>query len=195
MIPSRTSIDLELRLSNSDATSLLSRRNRLRLRQLLFLCLPPFRWQPLTVQSRAPKVNPFFSSASRNLCAPTAAERLVFLPATAFSELKPFTLRGRKYAISLRVPQPPVLPFCNHTARSPARRPVDRQWPPKKTAAESGRRNPMLFSNGEVRVDHPAASRRELVFGRCNDERVPHGSHRSLPDDTTSNQQTKYQPA
>ena len=65
----------------------------------------------------------------------------------------------------------------------------------QKAAAESGRRKPMLFSIGEVRADNPAASRRELVFGRCNDERVAHGSHRSLPDNTTSNQQTKNQPA
>ena len=195
MIPSRTSIDLELRLSNSGATSLLCDRNRLRLRQLPFLCLPRFRWQPLTVPSSTPKVNPVFLSASRNLCAPTTAERPAFLPATAVSELTPFVLRGRKYAISLRIPQPPVLTRIERAVcRSPGvqRFVSGRQ---QKAAAESGRRRPMLFSIGEVRADNPAASRRELVFGRCNDERVAHGSHRSLPDNTTSNQQTKNRPA
>ena len=107
MIPFYPSLDLELRLSNSDASSLLCARNRLRLRQLLFVVPPRFRWQPPKVPRRAPKVNPIFWSASRNPYALTTAESPAFLPATALSEPMPFILRGRKYATLMRIPQPP----------------------------------------------------------------------------------------
>ena len=82
MIPSYTSIDLELRLSNSDATSLLCERNRLRLRQLPFCTPPPFRWQPFTLQRRADEVNPKSWSSLHKMRETTTEEDSLFRPAT-----------------------------------------------------------------------------------------------------------------
>jgi len=80
VIPSYTSIDLELRLSNSDATSLLCDRNRLRLRQLPFCAPPPFRWQPFTLQRRADKVNPKCWSSLHKLRETTTKKTRPLIP-------------------------------------------------------------------------------------------------------------------
>ena len=58
MIPSRTSIDLELRLSNSDPSSLLCERNRLRLRQLLCFVSPRSLRKIVLINRRIVLVNP-----------------------------------------------------------------------------------------------------------------------------------------
>jgi hypothetical protein len=78
VIPFCTSIDLELRLSNSDPTSLLYDRNRLRLRQLLCVGAPRFLQQIVLKPGTVPKVNPAFLRAPNHMGRATRRKASLF---------------------------------------------------------------------------------------------------------------------
>jgi hypothetical protein len=174
VIPFCTSIDLELRLSNSDPTSLLYDRNRLRLRQLPCFVAPCSLRQIVLKLGTVPKVNPAFLCALDSMVRATHRKGLLFLQ-HVLARLH-FGVESMQPRCLFRNPK-----FRAFTAKK--RRPL--------SAVAANRCCLATVRSGNF----PAVSRRELVFGRCNDERVPRSSRRSLPDNTTSNQQTKYQPA
>ncbi|WP_411281147.1 hypothetical protein [Gemmatimonas sp.] len=59
---------------------------------------------------------------------------MAFLPVTVFNELNRFALRGRKYAIAWRIPQPPVSAF-SEAARQSATKENGRGERPSQTDA------------------------------------------------------------